>query len=124
MTYYSLGVNKHKKLKTYRKKARKRKIQKREKKSDKKQLGYVRRNLRIIEKLINQGGDLTRLNKKEYKNLLVAQTIYEQQSEMFKENKRSVSERIVSLTQPHLRPIVRGKAGVEYGHRNNFNDPF
>ena len=32
---------------------------------------------------------------------------------MFRENKRSVTERIVSMAQPHVRPIVRGKAGVE-----------
>jgi hypothetical protein len=31
--------------------------------------------------------------------------------------KKSISDRIVSLSQPHIRPIVRGKAGkpVEFG---------
>ncbi len=36
---------------------------------------------------------------------------------MWKEEKKRVSERIVSLNQPHVRPIVRGKAGkpTEFG---------
>jgi hypothetical protein len=36
---------------------------------------------------------------------------------LFKNNKHSIEDRIVSLSQPHIRPIVRGKAGkpVEFG---------
>jgi hypothetical protein len=36
---------------------------------------------------------------------------------MYQNNKQSIEDRIVSLTQPHIRPIVRGKAGkpVEFG---------
>ena len=36
---------------------------------------------------------------------------------MYPEKKRSVSDRIISFTQPHIRPIVRGKKGkpVEFG---------
>ena len=36
---------------------------------------------------------------------------------MFDNNKQSIADRIVSLSQPHIRPIVRGKAGesVEFG---------
>ncbi|ARI83407.1 hypothetical protein BH695_4128 [Microcystis aeruginosa PCC 7806SL] len=30
---------------------------------------------------------------------------------MYQNNKQSIEDRIVSLTQPHIRPIVRGKAG-------------
>ena len=43
--------------------------------------------------------------------------IYEQQFEMWSNNTQSVEKRIVSLTQPHIRPIVRGKAGkpTEFG---------
>ena len=36
---------------------------------------------------------------------------------MYEKNKRSIENRIVSIEQPHIRPIVRGKAGkaVEFG---------
>jgi IS5 family transposase len=36
---------------------------------------------------------------------------------LIENNKQSISDRIVSLSQPHIRPIVRGKAGkkVEFG---------
>jgi hypothetical protein len=36
---------------------------------------------------------------------------------MYENKTRSIADRIVSLTQPHIRPIVRGKAGkdVEFG---------
>ena len=36
---------------------------------------------------------------------------------MYSNNKKRIEDRIVSLSQPHIRPIVRGKAGkpVEFG---------
>ena len=45
------------------------------------------------------------------------QTIYTQQKEMHDNHTHSVKDRIVSLSQPWLRPIVRGKAKakVEFG---------
>ena len=49
--------------------------------------------------------------------LLVVSEVYRQQLELFKKNKQSIEDRIVSLSQPQIRPIVRGKAGqpVELG---------
>jgi transposase, IS5 family len=49
--------------------------------------------------------------------LLVVAEIYRQQLWLYENNKQSIDDRIVSLTQPHIRPIVRGKAGkaVEFG---------
>ena len=49
--------------------------------------------------------------------LLVVSEVYRQQLELFKKNKQSIEDRIVSLSQPQIRPIVRGKAGqpVEFG---------
>jgi IS5 family transposase len=43
--------------------------------------------------------------------------MYEQQKAMFEQNARSCADRIISIYQPHLRPIVRGKAKarVEFG---------
>jgi hypothetical protein len=49
--------------------------------------------------------------------LLVVAEVYRQQLQMYQENKNTIEERIVSLNQPHIRPIVRGKArsSVEFG---------
>ena len=49
--------------------------------------------------------------------LLVVAEIYRQQLWLYENQKQSIDDRIVSLTQPHIRPIVRGKAGkaVEFG---------
>ena len=83
----------------------------------KKQLQYIKRNLAHIEQLIELGAVLESLNKKKYKTLLVLTEVYRQQQWLFDNNKQSIEDRIVSLSQPHIRPIVRGKAGksVEFG---------
>jgi len=49
--------------------------------------------------------------------LLVLTEVYRPQQWLFDNNKQSIEDRIVSLSQPHIRPIVRGKAGksVEFG---------
>ncbi|WP_160166651.1 transposase, partial [Arcticibacter svalbardensis] len=48
---------------------------------------------------------------------MVIHTLFQQQQQMFSEKTHSVSDRIVSIHQPHVRPIVRGKstAKVEFG---------
>jgi transposase, IS5 family len=49
--------------------------------------------------------------------LLVVATVYHQQLSMYENKQQRVDDRIVSIAQPHIRPIVRGKAGtpVEFG---------
>ena len=49
--------------------------------------------------------------------LLVVSESYRQQLWLFKNNKQSIEDRIVSLSQPQIRPIIRGKSGkpVEFG---------
>ena len=49
--------------------------------------------------------------------LLVVEEVYRQQLWLHENKKQSIDDRIVSLNQPHIRPIVRGKAGksVEFG---------
>ena len=51
------------------------------------------------------------------KCLQAAFKMYEQQKMMFEQNVRRCADRIISIYQPHLRPIVRGKAKatVEFG---------
>lgn len=79
-------------------------------------LRYIRRDIKIIEVLANRNG-LELLNKRQYRNLLVVQEIYRQQIEMFERRQYRIEDRIVSISQPHVRPIVRGKvsASVEFG---------
>ena len=124
--YESIKDRCPKKPRTYRKKARKDYLaiakQRRQKQSQKraaikKQLQYIKRNLAHIEKLIELGSLLENLSKRQYKLLLVCQEVYRQQSWMYQHKTNRVDDRIVSLTQPHVRPIVRGKAGkaTEFG---------
>ncbi len=49
--------------------------------------------------------------------LLVVTEVYRQQLWMYENESNRIDDRIVSITQPHIRPIVRGKAGksVEFG---------
>ena len=124
--YESIKVKLKKKPRTYRNIARKEYLRiaktRRSTKKDAreaigKQLKYIERNLVSIEKLIGEGATLDSLNKRQ-KNLLEAvKKVYEQQLQMWEKGTKSVPQRIVSITQPHIRPIVRGKAGkpTEFG---------
>jgi len=118
-------VGKSKKPRTYRKKARKdflKAIKSKMKafgavrKAVGKQLHYVRRNLEHIKDYVNNDR-LKMLSRVEYRNLLVIFELYRQQEFMFQNRVHRVDGRIVSITQPHVRAIVRGKAGkpVEFG---------
>jgi len=81
------------------------------------QLQYVRRNLDSIAKQVESGAELGKLNTELYRKLLVISEIYRQQKQMYDEKTHSIEDRIVSISQPHLRPIVRGKErkSVEFG---------
>jgi IS5 family transposase len=82
-----------------------------------KQLKYIKKNLLHIEELIKVGSALENLSKRQQNLLLTIKKVYEQQKQMWEKKTQSVPQRIVSLTQPHIRPIVRGKAGnpTEFG---------
>jgi hypothetical protein len=83
------------------------------------QLGYLRRNLQQIDLLLDNrlALPLVCLSRRQYKNLLVSREVYRQQLEMYETNTHRVDDRIVSISQPHVRPIKRGKAGrdTEFG---------
>jgi hypothetical protein len=74
-----------------------------------KQLQYVARDLRIIEDLVAKGAPLSTLSRQLYKKLLVIGEVYRQQKEMYDTKVHRCDGRIVSISQPHIRPIVRGK---------------
>ena len=79
-----------------------------------KQLGYLRRDLAAIDSKLSLGKSLT---TRQTERLDTIRTIYEQQKYMYDNRTHSVPDRIVSVSQPFVRPIVRGKAGkpVEFG---------
>lgn len=79
-----------------------------------KQLGYVARDIGYLEKFMSDGYAMT---DKEISLYLTIITLYEQQKYMYDNKVHSVEHRIVSISQPWLRPIVRGKvkAPVEFG---------
>ena len=82
------------------------------------QLNYIRRNLGHIDKLIEESY-LGLLSKKSYRDLLVIHELYRQQKIMYENKVNSIEDRIVNISQPHIRPIVRGKMGknVEFGSK-------
>ncbi len=83
-------------------------------KTIRKQLGYVNRDLGYLETFMSEGYAPT---AKEIKLLETIIKLYEQQLYMHTNKTHSVTHRIVSIEQPYLRPIVRGKtkAPVEFG---------
>jgi transposase, IS5 family len=84
------------------------------------QLGYVSRNLKVIEILLTDYPALDWIfTKHEIKYLQVVREVYCQQKEMYDTVTHSTANRIVSIHQPHVRPMVRGKAGspVEFGSK-------
>ena len=81
-----------------------------------KQLQYIGRNLKSIESL-TESVSLTVLSPRRYRLLLVISELYRQQQEMYQSGNKSISDRLVSISQPHVRPLVRGKAATrtEFG---------
>ena len=82
------------------------------------QLRYVRRNLGHIDAMLDQDENLlSSLSGYMYKCLLVIRTLYDQQLKMYENKTHSIAHRIVSISRPHIRPIVRGKAAktTEFG---------
>ena len=84
-------------------------------KAIKKQLQYVNRDLGYVDLLLAQ--DDVYLKPKQIERLAVIRELVEQQQYMYDNKVHSVKDRIVSISQPYIRPIVRGKAKspVEFG---------
>jgi hypothetical protein len=105
-----------------------------------KQLGYVNRNIRYIEELLDlieaQKKERDQpygmfpsikdpypgrfpLSKKDQKLYWVIKLLFEQQQYMYDERTHSVKDRIVNIFQPYVRPIARGKdkAATEFGSK-------
>jgi IS5 family transposase len=87
--------------------------------ANRQQLGFLARNLGAIDRLLENPGaaPLSCLSRRRYKDLLVCRELYRQQLQMHEQRTQRVDDRIVSISQPHVRPIKRGKAGrdTEFG---------
>ncbi len=122
-----------KKPRTYRRKMdtaflnyskKKRKTIKMHRVMKRKLLECVKRNLNYVERMVPDkqklmlGKDYP-LTQADLDLLETIKKLYLQQKEMYDNKTRTCKDRIVSLRQPHVRPIVRGKqnARVEFGSK-------
>lgn len=123
------------KPRTYRREARKKWLQfSKNRKPNKKtirkqlkaQLGYLKRNLKHIDRLLSliaESGKQVKMSERLRKQMYVISEIYRQQQVMYDDKRKKISDRIVNVSQPWVRPIVRGKAGspVEFGAKINIS---
>jgi IS5 family transposase len=79
------------------------------------QLAFIRRDLKLVGAMLPQNG--WKLSPKQEQYLATIQELYSQQQRMYEQKTHQVEDRIVSIHQPWVRPIVRGKAtaDVEFG---------
>lgn len=132
-----------KKPRTYRQRARKEFLslvkQKRprvkvRRKAIRKQLNYLKRNLKHIEHLWEEVclpmipcslercyQSPKRLSSRMFNKLWVIQILYQQQQTMYDTKIQRCDDRIISIHQPHVRPIMRGKPNrsAEFGAKLN-----
>jgi len=120
------------KPRTYRQKARKEflSVSKRKRAGSKlirrgirQQVQYLRRNLasieRMLDELMPEPGMPFPLGRRLQRQYWIIQQVYAQQAGMYQGKSHRCDDRIVSISQPHVRPVVRGKAGrpVEFGSK-------
>ena len=115
------------KPRTYRKEARKRYLAESKKRQKNKvslrkairyQLNCLDRNTLYINQMLdNYKLDEYPLSYRVMRQFWIVQTLNDQQRFMYSEKSNRCDDRIVSISQPHVRPIVRGKQGkrVEFG---------
>jgi IS5 family transposase len=122
---------------TYRKVARiqylnfakkKNKTFKQIKKAKKQQLQFLKRNLKRLDEVteyVQQQNNSLRLpfEHRDLRLLWAIRLVYAQQLQMHNENTNRIDDRIVSIYQPYVRPIMRGKAKhkVEFGSKNGIS---
>jgi hypothetical protein len=103
----------------YLKVAKQRKPRKRQiKQAIKEQIGFLKKNLGVLDGLAREAW-LAKELEAYMERLQTIRKVVEQQTAMLELGSHSVTDRIVNLRQPHVRPIVRGKvsAPVEFGQK-------
>jgi len=101
---------------------KKKKTEATHRKMTRKLLESVKRDIKHIDSMLDKveaRGDRFPLTHREQRLLWVIQTAYQQQKQMYDNNTHSCPDRIVSIYQPHVRPIPRGKTGsqIEFGSK-------
>lgn len=93
-------------------------------KMKRKLLESVNRNINFVKALLPDSSSLEMgksypLTKRDLDLFEIIQTVYNQQKQMYDDKTNSVSNRIVSIYQAHVRPILRGKQNrrVEFGSK-------
>lgn len=89
-----------------------------------KQLRYLRRNLRHINRMLDQlqqAQYTIAWKHSDWQRFWVLQELYRQQDIMYRDGRKRIDDRIVNIAQPYVRPIKRGKAGklTEFGAKLN-----
>ena len=89
-------------------------------KMTRKLLESVNRNINHIDRMLDEfekRGDRFSLSHTEQRLLWIIRTAFEQQKQMYDTDSHSCTDRIVSIYQPHVRPIPRGKikSQIEFG---------
>ncbi len=81
-------------------------------------LNCLDRNIRSINKMLDMLEE-NPLTYNQMRQLWIIQTLNDQQRKMYGEKTNRCDNRIVSISQPQVRPIVRGKQGkrVEFGSK-------
>ena len=125
--FHAPYVGKHIKPRLYRRQARrdflrlakkKKMTRAKAQKGCRKQLRYLKRNLRAIDtRLLAGTWEFAALDATLQRKLATIRQLYVQQYALNHNNVRTVANRIISIDQPHVRPMVRGKAraAVEFG---------
>lgn len=123
--YPKTGIKK--KPRSYRQQARKaylaivkcrRPGKKKYRQGNKQQLQYLRRNLNSIETLLDSlPGRAIPLPCRLLRQYWIIRHLYTQQDDMYKNKTHRCDNRLVSISQPYVRPIIRGKLNkpVEFG---------
>ena len=86
------------------------------------QLGYLKRDINHIRNLLNINEYAIKVfDKRELMYWETIQELYRQQEQMYRTRTNRIEHRIVSIHQPFIRPMVRGKDGkkVEFGSKIN-----
>lgn len=124
-TLHHARTDRASKPRTYRKKARKQYLavarskrpgRKKVRKGIGQQLRFLRRDLGHIDTMAGHV-PLSVLPARLYRDLLVIHEVYRQQKVMYESKTHRIDDRIISISQPHIRPIKRGKvvAETEFG---------
>ena len=90
-----------------------------------KQLRYLRRNIGTLHRMLDQLEDQALpivWQHQDWRNFWIIQELYRQQEILYRDGRKRIDDRIISIEQPHARPIKRGKAGkkdTEFGPKMN-----